>query len=238
MIRSIFLSIFLIFSSFSLVSAQSKTTASDTTRISLNEIGLSAGGIQYNFFVPEIYLQGFATNLSKGIFYKRHFKSSAVRIGVSNSSFNFNHDLSKPDYNTYMRECDTFSIAGKSKGTVYNLGYEKNLFSNQTFRFYAGADLTVANYTFTGNYESASLLTRSTNTQYMLGAGINPLLGGSVTLFGNFVIAAEINFENWVIREKSTHIYSLPEPAETNIVLTHFISAPNPLKTVSISVLF
>ncbi len=238
MLRSLILSFFLFFCSFSLVSAQSKTTSSDTTRINLNEIGLNAGGVQYNFFAPETYLQGFATNLTKGIFYKYHFKSSAFRIGVSNSGFSFNHDLSKPDYNTYMRECDTFSIAGKSRGTVYNIGYEKNLYSNQILRFYTGADLAVADYTFTGDYESASHLTKSTNTKCMLGAGINPLLGGSVTVLGNFVIAAEINFENWVIREKSNHTYSLPEPAETSVVSTHFVSAPNPLKKVSISILF
>lgn len=238
MFRSLSLSILFVIIYSSFVYAQSKTTSSDTTRNNLNEIGLNAGGIQYNFFVPEAYLQGFATNLSKGIFYKRYFKTNAVRIGVSSSNFSYNHDLNKQDYNTYMRECDTFSIAGKSKGTVYNFGYEKNLFSNQTFRFYTGVDLAVADYTFSGNYESASHLTKSSNTQHMLGAGINPLLGGSVTLLGNFVISAEINFENWVVREKNTHIYTLPEPAETTVTSTYFSSAPNLLKTVSISVLF
>lgn len=237
MFRLLTVSLFISVFCSSTVFAQSNS-AQDTTRIYQNEAGISSGVFQYNSFAPETYLQGFSVSLSKGIFYKFHIRNQAIRAGISSSEFNYNHDLSKPNFNTYTVESDTFSIAGKTSGMIYSLGYEKNLYTNNYFRFYAGVDLSVADYSFSGNYESASKKTQKSDSKNILGAGVNPLLGCSITLFDNFVISAEANFENWLIRENTRSIYTLPEPAETLVTTHRFVSAPNPLKTISVSVLF
>lgn len=238
MFRLLTVSLFISVFCSSAVFAQSNS-AQDTTRIYQNEAGINTGVFQYNSFAPEVYLQDFSVSLSKGIFYKFHIRNQAIRAGISSSDFNYNHDLSKTHFNsTYMQDSDTFSIAGKTTGMIYSLGYERELYTNNYFRFYVGVDLSIADYSFSGNYTSASQKTQKSDSKNMFGAGVNPLLGCSITLFDNFVISAEANFENWLIRERTRSIYTLPEPAETLVTTHRFVSAPNPLKTISVSVLF
>lgn len=218
-------SVILFFLSFTLTSAYSQRLYADYEYA--NELGISGGGFHYNAFAPEWYLRDFSFTPSAGIFYRRQFVKSSLRVGYGSSKQTIT------SYGGGWMQNDRESTCNQ-KGSVAFIGVETPLWAKGAFCFYAGSDVSFAHYQLYGKCESYNGKKTLNENKKMNAIGVNPFMGASLKVLCHIKISLESNVDIWRIREKNL-LSTDPQKLQYGHAL---VTGVNPLNTLSVSFCF